>query len=96
MRFVGGDAEHAQQVLGDLVGGVRVVAVGLVVQELAQAQGGARDDGHSEFRVIDGESARPGGGVQVAGGETSVRAGEGEGVVQQDPDPALVPEDVLR
>lgn len=69
MRFVSGDAEHAQQVLRDLVGGVGVVAVGLVVQ--AEAQGGARDDGQSEFRVIDGESACPGGGVEVSRGEAS-------------------------
>jgi hypothetical protein len=40
----GRDAERAEQVLGDLVGGVGVVAVGVVVQQLAEAQLGARGD----------------------------------------------------
>jgi hypothetical protein len=31
------EAEHAQQVFGDLVGGLRVVTLGVIVQELAQA-----------------------------------------------------------
>lgn len=35
--LVGGDAEGAQEVFGDLVGGLGVVAVGLGVQELAEA-----------------------------------------------------------
>ncbi len=34
--LVGGDAEQAQQVLGDLVGGLGIVAVGLVVQQLTK------------------------------------------------------------
>lgn len=35
VRLVGGNAEHVQQVFGDLVGGLGVVAVRLVVQRLA-------------------------------------------------------------
>jgi len=57
--LVPGDPEHAQQVFGDPIGGLGVVAVGLVVQQLSEAERGARGDGQRELRVGDGEPACP-------------------------------------
>ena len=34
----GGDAEQPEEVLGDLIGGLGVVAFGVVVEELAEAK----------------------------------------------------------
>jgi len=44
VSLVGRAVERPEQVLGDLVGGLRVVAVRVVVQQLAEAQRGARRD----------------------------------------------------
>ncbi|MER6220733.1 hypothetical protein ABT189_09050 [Streptomyces sp900105755] len=41
--LVAGKAEHRQQILGDLVGRFGVVAFGVVVQELAEAERRARE-----------------------------------------------------
>ena len=66
--------------------GFGVVAVGLVVQQLAEAQGGAGDDRQAQLGVADGEPSGPDGGLDVAAGpgrEPAVRADQGEAVVQQ-------------
>jgi hypothetical protein len=86
--FVGGDAEHAQEVFGDEVGRRRVVAAGFVVQQLAQGQGSAGDDGEREVGVAHGgEPAGADGGFDVAagaGGEALAGARQCQAVVQQD------------
>ena len=53
--LVGWDAEHAQQSLGDLIGGIGVVPAGLVVQHLAEAYRGAGHDDHGQVVVADSE-----------------------------------------
>jgi hypothetical protein len=85
--FVGGDAEHAQQVFGDLVGGLVVVAVGAVVQELSEAERGSHNDGHRELDVIDAEAACSVSCLDIATGtahDSPVGGGDREAVAEQD------------
>ncbi|MBF6075404.1 hypothetical protein IU498_12310 [Nocardia beijingensis] len=65
-RLVVGNAEHPRQVLGDLIGGRRLVPVGVVVRELAEAQRGARHDCHGQFGVPAPEPAGASGGLDIA------------------------------
>jgi hypothetical protein len=51
----GGNAEQSEEVFGDLIGGLGVVAFGVVVEQLAETEGSVRDDGHGQLRVADGE-----------------------------------------
>lgn len=46
VSLVGRQAEHAQQVLGDPVGGLGVVALAVVVQQLPEDQRGTGNDHH--------------------------------------------------
>lgn len=55
-----------------MVGGCAVVASGMVVQELAEAQRGASDDDHGQVRVSHGETARAD-RVLVAANDVSAR-----------------------
>ena len=68
MRLVGGDAEHAQQVLGHPVGGLLDVAVRLVVQQLAEGEQGAGRHRDGDVEVLDVEAAGLDGGLDVAPG----------------------------
>jgi hypothetical protein len=53
------EAERAEQGLGDSVGGLGVVACGLLlVQQLAQGEGTARSDAQGQVDVVDLEAAR--------------------------------------
>jgi hypothetical protein len=72
--FVGRDAEHAQQRLGHLIGRMRVVAFGMVVQQLPEAQRGACRYRQSEVGVANGEPAGLHARFDVAaGGKTRYR-----------------------
>lgn len=84
--LVGGNAEHAQQVLGYLIGGLGVVAAGVIVQEPAEADRGPGHDDHGQIEVADGEPAGPDGILDVTAGprgEPLVRRGQVQPVVQE-------------
>ncbi len=53
MRFVGGQPEQPQHVFGDRVGRRGVVAIGLVVQQLAEPEQRAARDRNGQFGVVD-------------------------------------------
>ena len=40
-----GKAEQSEEVLGDLIGGLGIVAFRVIMEELAEAEGSAHDDG---------------------------------------------------
>jgi hypothetical protein len=85
--FVGGDAEHAQRVFGDVVGGLGVVAVGSVVQQLSEAERGVDDDGHRELDVVDGKASGSVSCFDIATGaahDPLVGGGDREAVAEQD------------
>ena len=53
MSLVGGQTEQPQDIFGDGVGGFGVVAVGLIAQQIAQAEKRAARDREREFGIID-------------------------------------------
>lgn len=65
MRFLGGQSEQSQYVFRDPIGGRRVVAFGLLLQELAEPEECPSSDGHGQFGIVDGESAGGDGGLDV-------------------------------
>lgn len=88
LGLLGGNAEQSEEVFGDLIGGLGVVAFGVVVEELAETEGSARDDGHGQLGVADGEPSGANALLDVAqrpGGEAPARAGHGQPVVEEDP-----------
>ena len=63
-----------------------VIALRVVVQQLAQAQRSPGHDGKSQIQVADGEPPGAGGGLDVAAGagrQSLLRSGERQAVVQQ-------------
>ena len=74
MSFVGRHAERAEQVFGDLVRGLRIVAARLVVQQLAEAERGASGDRERQLGVAHGEATDADRGPDVATGAGSRKA----------------------
>ena len=80
----GGDTEQSEEVLGDLIGGLGIVAFRVIVEELSEGEGSAHNDGERQLRVADGESPGTNTRLDVAQrpeGEAPGRAGRGETVV---------------
>lgn len=78
--LVGGDAAGAQQFFGDLVGGRGVVAVGLGVEQLAEAWCHACGHHQRQFWIAHGEAPGVDAGVDVASdarGDAVLGGGDG-------------------
>ena len=83
-----GYAEHAQQVLGQQVGGLLDVALRLVVQQLAEGEQGAGGHGDRDVEILDVEAAGLHGGRDVTSSarcQAAVGAEQPEDVVEEDP-----------
>ena len=78
--------EDAQQVFGHLVAGLRVVTLGLVLQQLAQRQQRSGGHGQRELGISDVKAAGPVGGDDVAQRprrQTSVRQDWSDADIEQ-------------
>lgn len=55
-RLLGGQSEQSQYVFGDPIRGRRVIAFGLLLQELAESEERPGSDGQGQFGVVNCES----------------------------------------
>jgi hypothetical protein len=57
VRFLGRQSEQSQYVFCDAICGRRVVAIRLLLQELAEPEERPSSDGQGQFGIVNGESA---------------------------------------
>lgn len=86
LALASGNAQQSEEVLGHVIGGLGIIPVRVVVEELAEAEGRARDDGHHQFGIADGEPPGTDALLDVAerpGGETPVRIRHAQSAVEE-------------